>query len=319
MPRESKLVIWNPSAGSANGAEDLLRELHSDQRTEIVTPASREESIEIVQRRGGEFARVIAAGGDGTVNACVTGLVESNCRAALGILPLGSGNDLARSLEIPLDPLAAWELIGGSGHPEAVDVLRYRTASHSGVCVNMLTGGNTGRYLNAMTDEMKKRWGPFCYLRGVVDVLRDMESYNVQLTYPGGGSEMFDIINVFLANGRTSGGGLSVSPEAQLDDGLIDLVIVQEGTPQEIASLAAEYVIASFLEHDLVETRRVSELILSADRPLPLTADGESVGQAPLRVRVLPRAVRIIAGATPAVRGRPISPARVRGGALHGA
>lgn len=296
MLTDNTLVIWNPGAGSAEKADELAQRLHADDRVDVLSPDSHQATLEAVCEQAANYTRVIAAGGDGTVNAVIAGVVEASADTLIGVIPLGTGNDLARSLEVPLDPQAAWDLIEQNTETRRLDVLKYRTATQSGICVNMLTGGNTGRYLNEMTDEIKQRWGPLSYLRGVVDVLRDMRSYHIQITYANGGSEVFDAVNFFLANGKTSGGGLTVSADARLDDGLCELVIVQEGTAREIASLAAEYVMTAQMQHDLVVTRRVSELILSSDRDMLLTGDGESIGQTPLRVKLLPRAVRVLAG-----------------------
>ncbi|MBX3438678.1 MAG: diacylglycerol kinase family lipid kinase, partial [Planctomycetaceae bacterium] len=260
----------------------------------IVEPHGRNATVEAVARaidQGSEL--LVAAGGDGTVNAVAEALAAYSQSPVMGVLPLGTGNDLARTLQIPLTPSEALQSLA-SGQPQRMDTLQIGSSDGTHLCTNMLTGGNTGRYLQAMTPEMKGRWGPLCYLRGVIDVIRDLHVYQVAIQSDGGTTEEFDALNLFVANGRFSGGGLSVSPEAEIDDGLADVVIVRDGDSGEIAALTSQYVLADYLQHDLIEFRRVRELSIVAQTAMPLTADGDPVGDTPLSVRVQPQSLNIL-------------------------
>jgi diacylglycerol kinase (ATP) len=288
------VVLWNPSAGSAEQARDVRQHLERLPHLSILEPHGREASIEATIRAADEGAElIIAAGGDGTVNSVVAGIVASQADPVLGVLPVGTGNDLARALEMPLEPLEAIEsLLWGT--ISSLDVVRATSSGGAHVYVNMLTAGNTGRYLHHMTGEIKSRWGPLCYLRGVIDVLRDLQVYRVQVACDDGPAEEFDVLNIFVANGRYSGGGLAVSPRAELNDGKLDVVIVQDGDAIDIASLTTEYVIADYLEHDLVEFRRAARVEITADPPMPATADGDEIGTTPLSIGIEPRRLRVL-------------------------
>lgn len=288
------VVLWNPSAGSADVADDVREELAELPHVTILEPQGRDEAIEETIRAARDGASlVVAAGGDGTVNSVVAGLMQLEKRPAMGLLPLGSGNDLARSLEIPLEPAEALETLFSQAK-RPLDVVEVTSSGGTRTYVNMLTGGNSGRYLHHMTPEIKKLWGPFCYLRGVIDVLRDLQVYQVELACDDDPPERFEALNIFVANGRFSGGGLPVSPPAELDDGYVDIVVVRDGDAGDIAALTSQYVLADYLEHEMIEFRRARQLKITADPPLPLTADGDEIGEPPLSVSVLPNVLQVV-------------------------
>jgi diacylglycerol kinase (ATP) len=288
------VVLWNPSAGSADQARDVRQQLERIPQLTLLEPHGRDAAIEATIRAAEQGADlVIAAGGDGTVNSVVAGILRSQCDPVLGVLPVGTGNDLARALGMPLDPLDAVRALSAASVGR-LDVVRADTAQGTHVFANMLTAGNTGRYLHDMTSDMKSRWGPLCYLRGVIDVLRDLQVYRVRISCDGGTPEEFDVLNIFAANGCFSGGGLAVSPEAVLDDGQVDLVIVRDGDAVDIASLTTEYVIADYLQHDLVEFRRAAQIEITAEPQMPATADGDEIGATPVTIHVDPRRLRVL-------------------------
>lgn len=288
------VVLWNPSAGSAEQARDVREHLEQLPHVTILEPRGRDAAIEATIRAADEGADlIVAAGGDGTVNSVVTGIVESQTDPVLGVLPVGTGNDLARALEMPLEPLEAVEALSW-GTISSLDVVRATSSEGTHVYANMLTAGNTGRYLHHMTSEMKSLWGPLCYLRGVIDVLRDLQVYRVQVACDGKPAEEFDVLNIFVANGRYSGGGLAVSPRAAFNDGRLDVVIVQDGDAVDIASLTTEYVIADYLEHELVEFRRAARIEITAQPGMVATADGDEIGTTPLSIEVDPQRLRVL-------------------------
>lgn len=288
------VVLWNPSAGSAEQARHVRQHLEQLPHVSILEPDGREASIEATARAADQGAElIVAAGGDGTVNSVVTGIVQSEADPVLAVLPVGTGNDLARALEMPLDPLEAVEALSW-GTLSSLDVVRATNAEGTHLYANMLTAGNTGRYLHHMTAEMKSLWGPLCYLRGVIDVLRDLQVYRVQVACDDRAAEEFDVLNIFVANGRYSGGGMAVSPRAELHDGKLDVVIVRDGDAIDIASLTTEYVIADYLEHELVEFRRAARVEITADPQMVATADGDEIGATPLSIAVDPQRIRVL-------------------------
>ncbi len=289
------VVMWNPSAGTAQTADDIKEQLTRTSGVTLREPGDRESAITETLQAVAEGADVVvAAGGDGTVSSVVAGLMKSPTTASLGILPLGTGNDLARSFDIPLSPAEAMQTLV-SGGLRTLDVIEFTSSTGQRTYANMLTAGNSGRYLQHMTDEIKQRWGPLAYLRGVIDVLSDLQTYRIEVRCDDGPTESFDALNLFIANGRFSGGGLVVSPEAELADGMVDLVIIRDGDAGEIASLTSQYWVADYLEHELTVFRRAQQITITADPPMPLSADGDEVGHTPVTVTVKPQALRVVA------------------------
>ncbi|QDT37807.1 Diacylglycerol kinase [Stratiformator vulcanicus] len=234
---------------------------------------------------------MIVAGGDGTVSLAASCLAGSD--TALGIIPTGSGNDFARNLGLPLDADQAADVVE-SGQPKPIDLGVIEVREERRLFANMATAGNTGMYLDELDSDTKARWGPFCYMRGVVDLLRDLKPFQLTIEWDEGEPISGDFLNVFVANGQGSGGGMTVSPDAKMDDGLFDVVLVRDGMPGEIAGLTAEYLMQTFMEHELIEFRRCRSLSIESDPSMSITADGELVGEAPARFEVLPGALRVI-------------------------
>lgn len=293
------LVLWNPHSGSSNKAEAARALLDGADGCRVLETASRRQAGELAAEaaRGG-VELVIAAGGDGTVNAVAQGLLREASSTRLGILPTGTGNDLSRSLGIPLDPLQAaeWLIEHDESSVRSIDVVDLRTPSDSLAYVNMATGGNTGQFTRQLDDEMKEFWGPLCYLRGTLTVLADLTVYDLTIRVDDGPEERFEALNVFVANGRTSGGGLLVAPQASLEDGLFDVIVVLEGQPIDLAGLAAQFVVGEYLQNDLVVHRQARSLSVRADPTMDFSADGDAVTGEPAEFSVRESALPVVVG-----------------------
>lgn len=287
-------VIWNRNAGSAQANVELCERLEQRHDTCIHFPESGDETRRIakeVSHNGAEA--VIAAGGDGTVNDVVQGLADANLESKLGIIPLGTGNDLCRNIGIPLDATGAARLLDHSLE-RTIDLVRAEMSDHRSHYVNMATGGNTGLYADIVTDEMKQFWGPLVYLRGMVDVLADLDVFRVTVAFDDEAPVQLDVLNVFVANGRVTGGGLLVAPDAQLDDGLLDVIIVKDCGAVEMAGLAAEYVLSDYRNNENIVYRQVSSVDIQSTPPLAFSADGDILTDEPVRFCILPGVLRVI-------------------------
>lgn len=289
-------LIWNNHAGSAEAHQDVLEMFRHRDDVTVHQPGSEDETRSLTSELSEGGARiVIAAGGDGTVNSVVQGLVQAGGAAALAILPLGTGNDLCRSLSIPIDARQAAGLVD-QGEPRRIDIIRTTSAGQIAHYANMATGGNTGQFMDRLTDDMKRFWGPLVYLRGVVDVLADLVTFHLTLKFDNEPPQQVDALNVFVANGRTSGTGLQVAPDANIEDGLVDVIVVQDCEPIQIAGLAADFALGDYRQNENILYRRVAKVSIQSTPPMTFTADGNLLTDKPVEFEVLPATLPVLVG-----------------------
>ncbi|MCA9085959.1 MAG: diacylglycerol kinase family lipid kinase [Planctomycetaceae bacterium] len=296
-------VIWNTHAGSASRATDVRHRLmdfkvSSQRREQVELTLTIPQSAADVPRIARKAAQtgtdvVVAAGGDGTINAVVQGLAEANFSAALGVIPLGTGNDFCRNLQMPLDPFQALDFLD---HPvfRRIDVMQTVSAAGEHHFVNMATAGNTGHFSSIVTEDMKHFWGPLVYLRGVVDVLSSLQKFQIRVTLDDEPEFRCSALNLYVANGPGTGGGMVVASDASMEDGLMDVVILRECSPLDIASLAARYTLGDYRESEFVYHRRARRMTLHSEPALEFSLDGEPVSDQPSEIKVLPGALWVL-------------------------
>ncbi|QDT50459.1 Diacylglycerol kinase [Symmachiella dynata] len=290
-------LLWNSHAGSAEANQDVLAMFQSRPDVTVHQPGSDVEACKLVEQVSRNGAQtVIAAGGDGTVNSVVQGLMHAGATSTLGILPLGTGNDFCRTLAIPLDVQQAAELVDVA-ETRQVDLVRAVNDSKSSHFSNMATGGNTGQFMDQLTADMKQFWGPLVYLRGVVDVLSELICYDLTVQFDDHPPQQIEALNVFVANGRTSGTGLTVAPDASLEDGFMDVVIVRDCEPIQIAGLATDYALGDYRENENILYQRAKKVRIESDPPMAFTADGNLLTKGTVEFEICPSALKVIVGA----------------------
>lgn len=241
-----------------------------------------------------DFGLVVAAGGDGTVHEVVNGLMagDVDARPALGVLPLGTANDFARSLDLPQDLEGAVDVLR-EGRPRPMDVGEIvRPEPHH--FINVAVGGFSGRLRAHVDEERKRAWGLLAYVRSAAEALPELEAYRVTVEVDGR-SETLDVYQVIVANGRRTGGNIAVAPEARLDDGLLDLVLIRAVDPAELVVLGPQLLLGQHLDNEAVEARRAERVSLRSEPRMRFRADGEEIGEDPVEFRVLPGALAVMA------------------------
>lgn len=292
-------LIANPGAGNGQAIDELRQRINDCSRVLVVQtrrPGDATRLAHAVAQTGGQ--RIIVAGGDGTVHAVVNGVLTApdRCDAlTIGVVPLGTGNDLARTLGIPLDPIEALKLID-HGESRRFDVFRVRFGRHRFFGCNVAAGGFTGQMNEIMTDELKQTWGPLAYLRGAMKVVPDLTAYHTTIRYDSTAPEEVPAMNVIVANARTAGGGTTVAPDADPEDGLLDVVVVRRGTLRELSGVAARLFAGDYTQSDLVTHRRARRVEIRSTPGMWFNVDGELVTNEPITFTAIPRAVRFITG-----------------------
>lgn len=286
-------IILNPSAGSIKDLDDVAAQLARLPNAEIrltTKPGSAVRFARTAIRNGRQT--IIAAGGDGTLNEVINGIGENLGAAQVGLLPLGTGNDFARSIGMPVDLKEAIDVIR-AGETRAVDLVRV-TSDEVRYFVNVSAGGFSGLVNEKLTPEMKKTWGPLAYLRGAAAALPELRAYRTTLALDNAESLMMELYNVVVANGRYVAGGRSIAPEASIDDGLLDVILIPERPAAELALVVAQIALGSHLSSDAIIHRRAKKLTVNSKPGMWFNVDGELVGNEPATFEIVPRALHFI-------------------------
>jgi diacylglycerol kinase (ATP) len=287
-------VILNPSAGSAADLDDIVAKISRLRGVEIrltTKPGSAARFAKTALAKGRRL--IIAAGGDGTLNEVINGIGENLGDAAVGLIPLGTGNDFARTIGVPADIEQALELIR-AGETRPVDLVRV-TSDEVRYFVNVSAGGFSGLVNEKLTPQMKKTWGPLAYLRSAAAALPELRAYQTTLAFDNAESLRIELYNVVVANGRYVAGGTLIAPDASIDDGLLDIVLIPKRPAAELAVLAAQVALATHLTSDAIVFRRAAKLTVNSKPGMWFNVDGELVGNEPARFEILPGALRFVA------------------------
>lgn len=294
--KDKTLIVWNPNAGSTSQAAEIRERIVASPDVEIYEPTSSADAQEKVRIECEHGTRlVVAAGGDGTVNTVINGLSNAPSDVIMGVLPLGTANDWCASLAIPSDVNAAWGIIE-KRQVRPLDIVELYTSTEITRFANIATGGNSHRVTEAITPELKQRWGAMCYIRGAVEILNDLDGYEISISFDGGPPEEFSAWNLIVANGRTSAGRVEVAPRARLDDGLLDVVIIQSGTIVNLADLSIRYIFADYIQSDQVVYRQARQITLNSKPPINFSIDGDLVEREPISFTCHPAALSVIVG-----------------------
>lgn len=240
---------------------------------------------------------VVAAGGDGTVQGVVRAL-GLDTEVALGVVPLGTGNDFARGLGLPLDPDDAVAVIR-HGQLAPVDLLAVSIdGGEESIVVNAVTVGLSGSVNAELDEEMKTRWGRFAYLRAALSAAGNLEPFEATIAVGAEDASALDplwsgrLLHVSFANGPTAGGGIPIAPNAHPADGRVAVCGVGEGTAWEIGAGVPDVLGEGEADDPwLLASVRSARLEMADERQM--SVDGESCPGTVLAVRVLPAAVQV--------------------------
>jgi diacylglycerol kinase (ATP) len=287
-------IILNPIAGAVKNIDAIqarLRGLKAERFCVSEGPGNAEKFAS----EASDFDLIVAAGGDGTLNEVVNGIAQGGCDAALGVLPLGTGNDFARTLGVPNNLDSAIEQIM-AGKTRAIDLVRV-TSDRIRYFVNVSSGGFSGVVDEKLTPEMKRTWGPLAYLRSAAAAFSELRGYATTVVFDDVEGLDLDLYNIVVANGRYVAGGIPIAPEADLVDGLLDIVLIPERGPADLAILAAQILVGKHLSSDGIVFRRAKKIAINSRPGMWFNVDGELIGNEPATFELLPQALRCVVGA----------------------
>lgn len=293
-------VILNPAAGRALRYPCVLEAMERLPEVDLRWTRGPGHAARIAaEAMEGGADRVLVGGGDGTVHEVVNGLSASGGGPfRLGLLPLGTGNDLCRSLGLSLDPHDAVDT-ARSGDERPADLVAAEVAGDRALAVNFALGGLAGDIALHVTEERRRLWGGLVYLRAAVESLRSLRSFRTELVLDGERLAPLDLMAVVVANGRYLGGGIPVAPEARPDDGLLDVVAVRSCRPARLPALLGRVLTGRHLGHPGILWSRARRVEIRPDPLMPFNLDGQPFGTGAASFEALPGALLLL-GAGPA-------------------
>jgi len=256
------------------------------------------DEIENLARQSVEagFDQIVSAGGDGTLNEVVNGIEDAGGNIILALVPLGTGNDFARTLGVPMDIDEAIEQIL-RGQTREIDLVRV-TSDLVRYSVNVSSGGLSGLVDEKLTPGMKKTWGPRADLRSAAAAFPQLRGYTTGVTLDDIEALELDLYNVIVANGRYVAGGIPVAPEADITDGLLDVILLPERGKADLVLLAAQMLVGKHLTSDAIIFHRAEKIGIRSKPGMWFNVDGELIGNEPATFELLPKALRCVVPAT---------------------
>jgi YegS/Rv2252/BmrU family lipid kinase len=283
---QTALVLINQGSRQGNAdlrpAFDLLRQAGLEV-IEVSSDDHRRLQQAVAEHREG-VDRVVVGGGDGTLNALAESLIES--RLPLGILPLGTANDLARTLELPSD-LAAAAAVIIAGRTRQID-LGCINGKHF---FNVASLGLSTQVARELTRETKRRWGVFGYPLALWRAVHKRRSFRAEIRCDQERRRLHSI-QIWVGNGRHFGGGMTIAENARIDDGMLDLVSLAPRSFWQLI-LSSPQLLWGHHHDQRLRHWRGSEIEIRTRRPMPVNTDGEVTTQTPAQVHVVPRALAV--------------------------
>lgn len=283
-------LIVNPNAGAGRAGRALgevtaaLDGLGLEHAVERTTSIEHARELAGAAVAAGETA--VAFGGDGLVGAVAGALRDT--ASVLGVLPGGRGNDFARVLGIPLEPVAACQVLA-TGRVRALDLGQVGEQTFIGIA-----SCGFDSEANRIANETRLVRGNLVYAYGALRALLGWHPARFEIKLGGGEIRTVRGYTVAAANSKAYGGGMMMAPDASLEDGLLDVVIVAEVPRLRFLRLLPTVFKGEHVRQPNVEVLRAREIEVSADRPFMMYADGDPIAPLPVQVRALQAAVRVM-------------------------
>ncbi|MGJ3265543.1 MAG: lipid kinase [Salinarimonas sp.] len=282
------LVLVNANSRRAPELmESAVARLQAHEDLEVVVEDCRDPDrlSDVIRAHRDTVEMVIVGGGDGTMNAAARGLIDTGL--PLGILPLGTANDLARTLGIPEDLEAAADLIL-AGRTHRIDCGEVNGRPF----FNVASIGLSAELARGLTRDLKRRFGRFGYAIAAAQVVARARPFRATIESAGERARVLTF-QIAVGNGRHYGGGMTVDEAAAIDDATLHLYSLEMRRPWELLRLAGSFRSGRHVAFEDVRARTAKSFDVTTRRPRSINADGELITRTPARFRVLAQAVTV--------------------------
>jgi YegS/Rv2252/BmrU family lipid kinase len=293
--RRALLVINENSRQGQDGGQAAVAALERGGIQLLRETCHRAEDLaDIIRGAAKTIDLVVLGGGDGTLSSAAPALIETGL--PLGILPLGTANDLARTLGLPLDVAGASQVIV-EGKLRPIDLGEVNGTPFFNVASMGLSVGMT----RELTHDVKQRWGKLGYAVATVRALWHMRPFSAAIRV---GDEVHKVrtLQIAVGNGRYYGGGMAVEEGAEIDDGCLDLYSMEFSNLWKLALVYPAFRKGRHGMWKEVRTMRCREVEIRTGRPRKINTDGEITTETPAQFRVLRQAVSVFAPQRAAAR-----------------
>lgn len=284
-PRRALLVVNRHARSGASAIEDVLDALRKG-GIEAVTPSNPNAPLaEQIALGASGCDLIIVGGGDGTLNAAAPALIEAGL--PVGILPLGTANDLAKTLGIPSSPVAAAQLIvEAKARPMDVGVV------NGHIFLNVASIGFSSELAHQLSAEAKKKWGRLGYAITAFRLLRRLRRFVLYIEHDG---ERLTVktVQASVGNGRYYGGGMTVEQSATADDGHLDFYSLEISRWWKLLLLFPRLRRGTHGATRDVRAFRTTAITLTTRKPMPINTDGELTTHTPAEFSIKPKALLV--------------------------
>lgn len=287
----SLALIVNPAAAGGRALRALpavqarLRELGLAHRVVLTRSVEHARELAVEAAALGEVA--VGFGGDGLIGAVAGALADGE--GVLGVLPGGRGNDFARTLGIPLGAEEACDVLA-HGQPRRIDLGRAGGQTFIGIAS---CGFDSDA--NRIANQARLIRGNLVYAYGALRALAGWAPATFEVELEGGERRTVLGYSVAAANSQAYGGGMRLAPAASLQDGLLDIVLISHVSKLRFLRLLPTVFAGAHVHQPSVEVLRARSVMVSADRPFVVYADGDPIAELPVRIEALPAAVQVLA------------------------
>ena len=284
-------ALVNPISGGGRAAErwaplaGAIAKAGADVRVELTR--GREHAVQAATAAALDGRVVVAVGGDGLVRDTADGCVAAGPSSVMGIVPAGRGNDLARALNLPTAADALADVLV-HGPARAMDVIDLD---------GTIVPGNVYCGIDSVANSLlnTNRWipGALLYRLAPVQAILKWRAARFTLTVDGVAREVVGH-SVVVGNSGAYGRGLRIVPSADPFDGRLDVLLVKDGPKRDIVSFMNEAKKGTHVRRDNVEVITAHEVVITADRELPVCGDGENLTVTPAGARIVPGALNVL-------------------------
>jgi len=296
------LILFNPNAGSGRAKKYLplieayLKSLDMGYLLTHTTHSGHAQSL-LESTDLSQFSGVIAAGGDGTLFEVVNGLMhhKPENRIPMGVIPVGTGNAFARELGLlPTDWKAGIDIIGKQ-QTQAIDLGHAQMDDDAFYFINII---GMGFVVDAGHSTLKiKKLGKSAYTLATLWETAKLKKHPIKLTLTDENNQVEvidqDLVFVEVANSRYTGTSFLMAPEAKIDDGLLDVIILKKISRIKILRLFPTIYSGKHINYKEVECRQVKSISIETPKPMPLMPDGEFLGQTPVTIECKPQSINL--------------------------